>query len=353
MSSRKAATAAVVALLAVAVLLANELARSEARKVAPTSYAKNGLGLSVFFRWLKQEAPDQVAPLEAALLHKEQLEGRKGYVLFSPGQPVSDLKQELLDQFVRGGGTLLLSAHNEHTLEMLRPLLARFQLKPELVEDDSFRNGEPVLATTEHAIGHFLPRETYAFYSPWRFKGCRIFTVECYVVQASHFGGQIYLFLGLPPVANGLLLKQHNHRFARRVSGSLLPLTVDEFDHFFSNRELLDLLATPTFALPAGGMLLAYLLFMLFAEHPIRVEAPAKARRARSFHQAGHGVLEAAIASESGRHRALRYLAAALARRTRRPAPKAPSSDADFLSNASALVSQYRAWLESKRKARR
>lgn len=348
MSPRRVATAAAAALLFLGALLANELVRSEARKVAPTSYAKNGLGVSVFFRWLREEAPAEVATLEAALLHKEQLAGRRGYALFSPAQPVSELKQKLLDEFVRGGGTLLLSAHNEQTLAMLRPLLSKFELKPDIEEDRNFRNGEPTLATSEHAIGHFQPRETYAFYSMWRFRGCRLFTVECYALQASHFGGQVYLFLGLPPVANGLLLKQHNHRFARRLAPSLLPLAVDEFDHFYSNRELLDLALTPTFALPAAGMLLAYLLFMLFAEHPIRVESPLKSRRARSFHQAGHGVLEAAVAGDEGRRRALRYLAGALERRSRLPAPRVPHHD--FLASAGALVDHYRNWLESKRK---
>ena len=41
---------------------------------------------------------------------------------------------------------------------------------------------------------------------------------------------------------------------------------MDEFDHQFSNREFSDLLKIPTFSLPAAGMLLAFVLFMIFSE---------------------------------------------------------------------------------------
>jgi hypothetical protein len=341
-----------VLVMGAAVVGSNAFVASEKRKIAPTVYSDNGLGLSVFHEWLTTAYKGQSKRVEAALFDEGPLQGQRGYVLFAPGEPVGELKEKLLEKFVKDGGTLYLSAHDERTLRILEPLLRKFQLNPDIEADPDFKNNEPVFTVPSTPMGDLKAGETYAFYSLFRFRGCRPLNIECYALQVNHFKGQVYVFLGLPPIANGLLLRADNHRLAERLAAESLPLAIDEYDHFYSNRELDDLLQTPAFFLPAAGMLLALILFLVFGDHPV-TPLPSRRSRLQSFHSTGLGVVAQALAGERGRTPSLQYLAEAFARRAKAAKPGAVSAQSRgaFLVAASHLIQQHRKWLESKRKA--
>lgn len=341
---------------AIFVLATEHFIFSGQRKISPTSYSPNGLGTSLFYTWLSETRPGALSRQEGALLEAKQLQGLQSYALFSPGNSVSELKQKLLDDFVKNGGTLFLSAHNEGTLDMLRPLLRHFLLDPAIEENPDFQNGLPQWASPSIDEGIFRAEENYAFYSLWRYKNCRAGNTDCYLVHANHFRGQIYLFLGLPPLSNGLILSADNHRLASRIAAGSLPLAVDEFDHLYSNRDLLDLALKPAFFLPMTGMALALLLFLAFGESPSLEEKAAQKAARGGFHETGYGVVAAAVHRQKGRAPALNYLLSALAQRSKSGAPpqeEGALSSAKFLAQATVAIQKHKAWLESKGRANR
>ena len=65
-------------------------------------------------------------------------------------------------------------------------------------------------------------------------------------------------------MANALLGRDANPTIALQLINSGLTIGIDEYHHFFSEKNTFDLFLEPTFALPVFGVTLAALLFMIW-----------------------------------------------------------------------------------------
>lgn len=266
-------------------LLAQSTVSKQTRLKSVTALSASAAGLSAFAEYSRQAhtrlAVGKIDLRRAALLHSSELEGVGLYVAASPVRPFSDREARLLLDFTKAGGSILLSFHNEKSEEIVTKLLSSFPIEPQLEANRNFVNAnsteifkiEPEEFAQQRLIKSAdLPNTgaenpLFSFYSTSVFvnERCRYLgELSCYFQEFPVGKGAVFLFAGLPPIANALLVKNHNWLFAAALVKQFPEIQIDEYRHFFSEKDWRDLLTLPSLALPALALIGGAFIFFAF-----------------------------------------------------------------------------------------
>jgi hypothetical protein len=87
-----------------------------------------------------------------------------------------------------------------------------------------------------------LPAGSYAFYSPFLLgdAACEREQSDCFYREIRRGAGTVYIQLGLPLVANGMLGRADNRNFALALAGHFAEFAFDEYHHFATEKTLAD-----------------------------------------------------------------------------------------------------------------
>lgn len=263
--SRRIGLVASIILLTVLYLWLSAFAENKQRTASVSTFAENGTGTSAFVDFLKQSKRN-ITINQQAILTAGQIVGNDVILVLSPIGRLSQRESEILDNFVRQGGLLILSAHNAQSLNNLWPLMERLRLDVKLIENPDFKNEEIIETFTREHTRLFKAGEQYAVYSPWIMDGrhCQTTEFDCYFLNQEVGRGEVLFMTGLPVFNNALLSHKDNRAVAFRLRDLHRSFLIDEYHHFFSDKTFWDLLSRPAFLLTLIGMALSVILFFVF-----------------------------------------------------------------------------------------
>lgn len=266
-----------------------------------TVFGRSALGTSVFHQWLTETkaAPTRLA--QKAVLTESDV-GNEAYAILSPRAPISKREAKQLEAFVRNGGKLILSSHNEATQRNLRYLATQLNVALPDEEVEGFTNAIAVTLSVTKDDALFRRGEKIAFYSAHQFGGraCATDPLACYRQIHSLDKGTVLVLAGLPFFANGLIAQADNSAAALRLAAWGKGITFDEYHHFFSDRTWLDLLKNLSFSVPMFGMLLLMILYFVFGHAEFHQKRPpAEKLPANSMHDWNEGIVTASVTRDS------------------------------------------------------
>jgi hypothetical protein len=303
MFKSRAAAAIAIVLLAVAWFWTRAHVENVEKVSGVTSYGSSALATDAFLELAHPRI------LRSPILGQGELPALATFLLLAPASPVTEREATRLREFVTGGGTLLISFHDEAGWENLAKILVKFEIKSSPRKREGFENGKIVSLKPEKDSFLLRQRESYAFYGRLELP-CKAPGIDCWFIEKSLGSGHVALFAGLPLFSNGLLGKEDNSRLAFRVAGGEggglgSPLVLDEFHHFFSDLGPMDLLRDPRFGLPLAGILFGTLLFF-FLGQPEQAPERAETRTAdRSFHASNERVVAGVLSRKNAASAAL------------------------------------------------
>lgn len=236
------------------------------RKSGATSFNQRGAGLSFLVSLSRKWGDEKTILVRKAFFREEDFNSIRTLVIASPKSPVSAREASFIESFVRKGGILWLSAHDEATWRALSPLIKLSEIKESVQKDKSFKNFQVRSLKPDLENSLLKATETYAFYSNQIFSGeaCRDRGIGCYLRSLSLDKGLIVVQLGLPLFSNALIQRNDNAQIVRRLIENFSPMALDEYHQLFSEKELSDLLTKWDFSLPIAGLVLIMLLFFIF-----------------------------------------------------------------------------------------
>ena len=273
--SRILAIGLVIGFIALAVL--ESMSADAHRLGTSTAFSARGSGISAFAE-LGSRAFGQ-GPLirKEALLDAQQLEDQHSFLILGPQLGISLRESQILMDFVRSGGLLLISLEKKESLSHVGPLLHLLDSETEgkqktlsLSVREDFENYKPTFASPSQSLpALFASPEQYAFYSNLKFDSpeCEKDPFFCFVAYTSLGNGHIFFVSGLPPLANGLISLGDNWRLADRIYRDHSGVSIDEYRHLFAEKTFWDLISLASFSLPILGFLLLALLFFMFGRH--------------------------------------------------------------------------------------
>jgi hypothetical protein len=274
---------------------AQQLVSNKVRYTTVTAFSRGGTGTSFFFDLMKAE-PGSASLSQSVNLTAEELSGFTSVALFSPNTALSPLETTVIENFVREGRTLLVSAHNAEAFATVGPLLKQLHFGLSIKDNPAYVHSEPQTTRVSADSRWFKRQETYAVYSPIIFDDadCVRSDLECFV-RVQPFGkGDIIVMLGLPLVNNLLITQKDNRQFAFRVGHALTPMLIDEYHHFFSDKTFWDMMKEPAFGLTMVGVFAIVLLFYIFAYTKFHETslAPPPTINPGSYHDLGKSLVE-------------------------------------------------------------
>lgn len=289
------AAGAVLALGALFLLSQWNLARQE-KLSAATTFSHKSLGTSIFFDLITRLG-GSARTLSSPLLEELPYTGKETLALLSPSGFISKREAKLFANFVKRGGTLVLSAHQEVHRAALTELLAAFAFKTKLELIGNFENGHTREVKATHDRFPFAAGESYAFYGLFHLGACPTESIDCYFQEIPHGKGRVLLFASVPPFSNVLLQNGDNRKIAARLARGHSDWTFDEYHHYFSDRTFWDLMRRPAFGLTMVGIGLMLFLFFFFAHTPLHEKhlIPPERRRPVNFHQFNEHFVRAAV----------------------------------------------------------
>ncbi len=250
--------------LVLALLLLYLASSSQVEKIekqsAVTTFSQGPLGLSIFSELAE---PNQIKLQKRSLLSLEDFKGVSLFILTGPKRKVSDLEQDLLSKFIKAGGSAYFSFHTREQYAHLRDLFYTLKIKisPEDIENFENKKIKKVSNNQQLLLAQAAP--DLAVYSKLALKEDCSVKSNCYFKSKKFGKGKIIVQVGIPLIANGLIGQASNSKLADQFLdyGSIL---VDEYRHFFSNRDIYDLLGTPQFLFPLIAFIIILGLYFLF-----------------------------------------------------------------------------------------
>ena len=187
----------------------------------------------------------------------------------------------------------------------------------------------------------------------------------CYVRREAAGDGEVLIFAGFPPLSNALISRGDNARLAFRLVDGTEGIAFDEYHHFFTDRTVGDLLATPSFFFPLIGFVGIVLLFLIFGYseyHETAMQEPSSTP-ARSHHLFNEKIVQGVMARPTGLKEGITRQATFMSRafprerdlieqETRRLAGKygASVTERDLLARAGELTALHRKILTQRRR---
>jgi hypothetical protein len=260
---------------------------SQADKLrAVTVYSRSNTSLSLFREWKEAAAGHTVAINTKAFLFPEELSAYDGIMIASARLPFSVKEAEILAAYVRQGGRLMVSAHDQSTYRSLSHVFTALNIPDTVQDDPTFTNKQITAVVTDHATEIFDPGKAYGFYSVIRFSPdlCQGHALACFAREVDIGQGKVLLTLGLPLPSNAMLGRLHNMEFTVALGHWAPRLLIDEYHHFFTQKTWKDLWTRADFVVPLAGMLAGLVLCFLFGHSPFH-ERPLSVPLSRSYHE--------------------------------------------------------------------
>lgn len=283
---RRGAAAILFSVVSIGLLVVMQvLSNSVAKQQAPSSRSGRAQGMSLAFELMRRTGRIPTR-LEQPVLSNSALVGIDTLIIASPLRRISGHEAGVIEDFVRRGGQLYLTFHDEATYNRVMPLI---NVAPHA--DKRFRNREvvdvgglsfyaPLVLGGEPCIrSERLPHPTKR-------------VLECYLREITVGNGKIVLQAGLPLLANGLIGLPANRSWAAEFVVNAGRVAFDDYHHFFNEKSWLDLGAEPSISLPILGATAALLAFLLWGQGPQYARPPLTPPPPPTFHQLGAAVLQ-------------------------------------------------------------
>lgn len=239
--------------------------RQRAQSLSPSSGGVTGL--SILDKVGQKLGHEAITSLRKQIYHFRDVQSFDAFFALSPKQSYSNRELNILYQYVNGGGNVVVSMHNDSSRANVQALLVRFGVSAKWKESPEFRNRTPLEVRTSEEVWPFEPGRTYSVYSRYVFDSdeCSSFDkVQCVFLTKKVGEGSLSLFLGYPPIMNGLFGNSDNWSLGVAFLSRYKTIAIDDFRNFFSDKTVWDLVVEPAFALPMFGLLGAIVIFFLF-----------------------------------------------------------------------------------------
>jgi hypothetical protein len=278
-------------------ILAQFPSLSAAPRAGSTTIAPGAAGVGVFFELKNKLLKNSAVRIRRPILEPASLQGLQS--LLSPQIKPSDRETKLLKDWVRAGGTLVVSFLNAEAYQRVQTLITDAGVTEPPETMSAFENS--TAATVWPSIDrHFLKAgESYEFYSYLSYQGasCVQLKQPCYVLEGQMGRGRVFVFAGLVPFSNGLIDHLNNLQLASRLALFTGRSGFDEYHLMIGEKTLTDLLQDPHFVLPVLGFLVGLFIFFFFGtsdfdEHSVSV--PARPLR-RSFHSLNRNLIQKVV----------------------------------------------------------
>ena len=279
-----------------------------------------GDGFRDFFSLRNRIAEGSMVRMRRPLLSEDALAGYDTYFLLSPKRPLSDREEKNLLAWVENGGRLVVSLKDEETRLRIKELLKKAGLDKDLGPMPRFTNGETSRARSRSATPLLANGEEYVFYSYLGFydEACKLDRPLCYVREAKLGRGEVIVFAGVAPIANGLIHQLDNPKLAARLALASGRSAIDEFHQFMTEKTVAEMLTDPAVLFPIAGFVVMIGLHFLFGAGDLieRDQRPPKRiPAAASYHRLGRELVRSALdGSREGFADAVAWHRAALAR---------------------------------------
>jgi hypothetical protein len=140
------------------------IARTE-RKASVSVYNRRSAGVSIFAELKSQLRRGKAEIRRSPLLYADDLEGTDALAILSPTSPLTSREGEIVDEWVKEGGTLILGFHDRQTHSRAAGLLRALEAPVTVHPDTRFANGQSVLLSPKAPLFGFEPGESYELYS--------------------------------------------------------------------------------------------------------------------------------------------------------------------------------------------
>ncbi len=254
-----------------------------------TSFSSASSGVKTF-RLLKEKIDAESVDLNKRPTFTDQiLKGYDTLMILDPKRPISKLESKIILEFVEKGGQLILSFSSEKRYGNILPIVSSMGWSLNLVENEKYKNGTPEIIEPKELTDLWTPSQKFAVYSPYIVTNdaCKYNRFYCFVYYKTIGAGRIFLFSGLPPFSNALLLHGDNSGFSIRLAKWTKKTLFDEYHHFFTEKTAKDLFVNPHFMVPAIAVFLGCLIYFLFAQSKLdwmRQTSP-RLTNDKSFHK--------------------------------------------------------------------
>lgn len=281
------------------------------RRQGVSSHSDTGRGLSLF----RELVGERGRSLARAFLHADVLAGIDTLIIASPRIPLSPLEAKTIETYVKNGGRLVLSFHDEQTYGNVASMIDAVAPKLKAEVNELFRNDVVVRISGDEGDELFPAGAVDDFYHMYgRMHFCAQDVASCSVHHVTLGDGEAWIIASLPPFANALVGRGANHDVAARLAAMPGTIGFDEYHQLFSDKTKMNLATEPRIALPLFGMLVIVILQLAFGRAPL----PMRARSVvvtPSYHELGVQLVEARLGTERGKAEALRRLQLLGARR--------------------------------------
>lgn len=273
-----------------------------------TTHSPRSTGLSVFYRLMELHG-QSIQRFQQPILKTEELEQFDTLMIFSPSMAISTREAKKVKAYVEQGGRLILSFHDRRSWLNLRSILTYFELDRRVKNEATFQNQESLKIWPDQNIGSFEAGKKYQFYSRMIFDDaeCKRDRFLCYVREAKVGEGRVELWSGLPPLNNALISKDANAQLAEALAKYAGKIGVDEYHHFFADKDFWDLLGLPEVWIPLAGMILMMMIYFIFGGNltDLNRHSDSSTGPRISYHDINQGVLEKAVSQLQNRRDAL------------------------------------------------
>jgi hypothetical protein len=243
---------------------------------------------------------------------------------------------------------------NFQTLFILSPAIRAF-----VGEAPNFTDSVATNAVSKDKHGLFAQNESYSFYSRLRFQDdiCFQNSADCYVRSGKSGSGDVTVFAGLPPFANGLIGREQNTALASRLALSSGRIAFDDYHLLATEKTLGDFLTDPGIVGPVLGLLIGIFLYFFFGggEFEEEVARASTGQKVRSLHSLNREILRAVVGEKRSMQEACVKHAQFLERlmpRDREQIQKLlkglVSSELSGITTAKRLVRFHQNWLKSR-----
>ncbi len=266
--SKNRILAGLIIILVFSFFLLSHFAEEYQKTAGATSFSDASSGIRTFKRLKEKVAPDSVQISRRPSFSLEELKGYDTFMVLDPKMKISPLEAKVIKNYVFEGGRLILSFSTQKNYYNLLNVLTELNINFFTIENDEFKNGETEIITPGEVTPIWTPLQKIAFYSPLLIKdeACNYNRFYCFVSAHDYFGGRVFIFSGLLPFSNAMLIQGENAGLGIRMALWTGKTLIDEYHHFFSEKSFSDLLVDFNFVLPSLALIFGCVLFFLFSQ---------------------------------------------------------------------------------------
>lgn len=211
----------------------------EKKKYSTTSiFSATSAGLRIFHDYAKAIRQGSIEPATSAFLSSEVLSNYDALLILSAKREISPREARFVAHFLKKGGFVILSFHDEESWEMLEALRGELKLTTEVQPVGGFENQKAIEITAAESNELFRKGKRYTFYSRLEFKSstCARNTLSCYVLRENIGEGTLFVLSGFPVISNVLITKSDNAFVAFELVGRYKRILVDVYKRYAARR---------------------------------------------------------------------------------------------------------------------